>query len=444
MINLLLVLLAVTLGLLLKVSPIVFLLVVTVIAGIIILRVNYEVAIYVMAFYAIIDYSLRRIVPSLAGAWDDLALLGLLALIFYKWILYRKEPDYKWSPIDIPLLLYVLTNFVCIFVQPYNMHIVLEGFRVNVEFLFFFFAFFHLIKSDMTIKYIYIALLSVVFIISLHGVYQYIIGVPMPPGWVDSVETGIKTRAYSIIGSPNILGSLIALVSPLVIGLFIVEKKYFIKLIYLGMYATMLLCLVVTYSRGAWFVFLGGMFVYILLKDIRFIVPAIIGVILVLVFIPSIGDRLAYMFSLDYIQSSLKGGRLVRWGDGIEVVKQYPFFGLGLGQIGGAVATNNEVDGYYYMDNYYLKLAAEIGLIGFFMFFNLMYRVVKWCFLGVLKVENKFKKELMIAGFVGIISIVFNNFVENIFEVPLMVITFWLIIACVMNLWYYDEKSYKK
>lgn len=442
--NLLLGFIALITGALLAVSPVAFLLVLFIITGVVILKYNYQVAVYAMSFYAIIDYLLRKVVPMLAGAWDDLALVLLFFLVLYKWILYRNEPNFKWSPLDIPIFMYICINILCIFMKPYEMNIVLEGFRANVEFMLFFFVFFQLIKGKFSVKIIYNCLVFTVFLIALYGVYQYITGVPMPAGWVDSAESGIKTRAFSIIGSPNILGSIIALVSPLAIGLFAVEKRKFFRLYYLLVYLVMVLCLLVTYSRGAWFVFAGGLFVYILLKDVRFIIPAIIAMVLILVFVPSIGDRLSYMFSKEYIQSSLRGGRLVRWGKGIDVIKESPFFGAGLGHIGGAVATNNKVYGHFYMDNYYLKIASEIGLVGVFFLFNLMYRTLKWTFLGTIRVKDKMSKELMIAGFSGIIAIVFNNFVENIFEVPLMVIMFWLVVASVMSLWFEDENSYDK
>ncbi len=442
--NMTLIITALLAGFSLAFAPVFFMLLVAMFCGIFILKHDYKVAVYVLAFYSIIDFVLRKILPVLAGAWDDLALVALLLLVVYKWILYRDEPDFKWSPLDIPIFMYICINILCVFMKPYEMDIVLEGLRANVEYIFFFFAFFQLIKGQASVKIIYNCLVITVFFISLYGVYQYVTGVPMPAGWVDSAESGIKTRAFSIIGSPNILGSIIALVSPLTLGLIITNKKVAFKVIYSFMYLIMVLCLLVTYSRGAWFVYMGGMFVYLLLKDIRLIIPAIIGTILVLVFVPSVADRLSYMFSKEYIQSSLRGGRLVRWQTGIEEIIASPMFGKGLGHIGGAVATNNEIPGAFYMDNYYLKIAAETGLVGIFFLLNLMYRTVKWTFIGSIRVKDKVTKELMIAGFAGVISIVFNNCVENIFEVPMMVVIFWLVVACVLNLWYESDESYAK
>ena len=44
-------------------------------------------------------------------------------------------------------------------------------------------------------------------LVALHGVYQYIIGVPIPENWVDSAET-VRTRVFSIVGSPQRPGQL--------------------------------------------------------------------------------------------------------------------------------------------------------------------------------------------------------------------------------------------
>lgn len=33
-------------------------------------------------------------------------------------------------------------------------------------------------------------------IMALHGVFQYIVGVEMPAGWVDQNEAGVRTRVF--------------------------------------------------------------------------------------------------------------------------------------------------------------------------------------------------------------------------------------------------------
>ena len=60
------------------------------------------------------------------------------------------------------------------------------------------------------------AFVIVTGVMAMHGVFQYIIGVEMPAGWVDQNEAGVRTRVFSILTSPNVFGSLLTLATPIV------------------------------------------------------------------------------------------------------------------------------------------------------------------------------------------------------------------------------------
>ena len=42
--------------------------------------------------------------------------------------------------------------------------------------------------------------------LALPGFSQYIVAVPIPASWMTHPETAVRTRVYSIFGSPNIMG----------------------------------------------------------------------------------------------------------------------------------------------------------------------------------------------------------------------------------------------
>jgi hypothetical protein len=44
-------------------------------------------------------------------------------------------------------------------------------------------------------------------LVALHGIYQYIIDVDVPSSWTSVTEMGVRTRVFSILNSPNIMGS---------------------------------------------------------------------------------------------------------------------------------------------------------------------------------------------------------------------------------------------
>jgi O-antigen ligase len=325
----------------------------------------------------------------------------------------------------------------------------LEGFRAIVQYMLWFFVVIQLVDDEKAARNVTVVYVLIAGAMAIHGVIQYIVGAPMPAGWIDQNEMSVRTRVYSILTSPNIFGCMMTMSIPMAASLALDSHKKFGKLIF-GFLAFMMVCsLVFTFSRGAWIGFVVAAGVYVLLKDKRLIIPCIILAVIVLVCVPSVGNRISYMLSPEYIESSLRGGRLVRWLTGLEILKFYPWMGVGLGQFGGAVAMNNGTSflvGYtdtktFYMDNYFLKTAVESGIIGFVAFVILMYCVIINGYRTIKLAKDNTTKQLSIGILAGLCGVITHNWVENIFEVPLMTSLFWIFAAVMMVLNYKERVS---
>lgn len=412
---------------------------------------NYETATYLLGAYSIIDFVMRTYITSFASVWDELFLVALILLWVYKWLVYRKDISFKQTPLDLPVIIYITVMLFLLIVNSPDFIISLEGFRAVIQYILWYFIILQLLRTKESAKNICIVIVIVAGILALHGVYQYIIGVEMPAGWIDSKEADLRTRVFSILGSPNILGSFMTLCAPICVSFMFFYEKKLKKCIFAVMFIIMAATLVFTFSRGAWIGFAAAIGIYVLLKDKRLIIPAIILGVMVIAFVPSVGNRITYMLSPEYIESSLRGGRLVRWLTGLEILQMYPLFGVGLGHFGGAVAMNNglkmlvgiDVVKTFYMDNYYLKTAVETGIVGLTAFVFLMYQVFI-CSLRTVKItfDNKYK-ELEIGIMAGLVGVIVHNFVENVFEVPMMMSCFWLLAAVMMHLWYLNFNRQK-
>ena len=154
----------------------------------------------------------------------------------------------------------------------------------------------------------------------------------MPGNWIDSSES-IKVRAFSIVGSPNILGVIFVLILPLVISLFLIEKNKKLKAVYFIETMVMLLGLLLTYSRGAWIAFALAMLVFILFTNVRVLTPFVILGSLFIVSGNSLSTRLLYMLTPEYMFKSASGGRIYRWTIGLKVWSKHKFWGVGLGDV---------------------------------------------------------------------------------------------------------------
>ncbi|WP_461811874.1 O-antigen ligase family protein [Faecalimonas sp.] len=410
---------------------------------------NYEWMTYVLALYAPIDFLFREYLTGMAGFWDEILMVGMFFVWIYKGIRYRQQENIKQTPLNSCVWVFIGIFGVLLLFSP-NFTISIEGLRAIIQYMLWYFLVLQLLKDEKSVKKILLVLVGLVGLLAIHGVYQYIIGIEMPDAWVESSED-IRTRVYSIFSSPNVFGSLNLMVFPIAFSMARISDKKREKSFFLILMIFMLGALVFTYSRGAWIGAACAVGIYVLLKNRKLIIPAILLGILVLLFVPSIGNRFLFMFSDAYLSSSMKGGRLIRWLMALQILKGHPLTGLGLGQFGGAVAMNNNLTtilngqeiSTYYMDNYYLKIAVEAGIIGLIAFIWLMYQIVLVSIRTIGITNDTKMKELETGILAGLIGVICHNLVENVFEVPLMTSLFWMLVAVMMHMWFLNYKKRK-
>lgn len=392
---------------------------------------DYSKFLYVIACYVLIDYVLRYVlsVALLASYWDELLFMFALCLWLYKWVVYRNQDGYRATPLDIPIVFFVVIFICLLLVNSLNMKIGIAGLRQDIEQILWYFVVAQLVTSIKNVRWFLYIMVFIGGLLGLHGIYQYVTHAQMPSYWVDRLESGITTRVFSIIGSPNILGSLMVLLIPVSISFIFSEKKVFKKLIFIGVTLAMSATLVFTSSRSAWIGFVVAMGVYFWLKDKRFILLLVLLVFAAYFAVPTIASRVNYLLSPQYMVSSATGGRLARWSIGFEALKHHPLFGVGLGQFGGAVAQNFNIPGAFYVDSYFLKIAVESGLVGLAAFCILIYNSLAWGIRAVKRTTDAQSLSMVQGVFAGMIGVVVPNFVENVFEVPMMTAYFWMFAA---------------
>ena len=293
-------------------------------------------------------------------------------------------------------------------------------------------------------------------VLALHGIYQYIAAVPIPDSWVTKTEAGVRTRVFSLTGSPNIFGSLLLMAAPTAAAGIYYFKNGWMK--FLSLCATGVICLSIlfTFSRGSWVGLIVAIVLFSLFMDKRLIGLMGIAMAGVVALVPSITSRLTYLMTPEYKVASEVGGRALRWETGRALLHEnHPWLGFGLGRFGGAVAMNNQVLDktdefeYFYMDNYYLKTLVEMGYLGIIFYivaliaFAVMaLRAIHACNEGRAYgladdalTRNDGNLKCLAAGlFAGMAGVLVHCYFENIFEEPYMMAYFWGLAACLQRL----------
>jgi O-antigen ligase len=209
--------------------------------------------------------------------------------------------------------------------------------------------------------------------------------------------------------------------------------KAYARLLLTAAVGAMGLCVLLTQSRGAWLGLAVAMVVFCLLVQPAWLFILAGGAFASLL-LPPVFNRISYLFTPQFVASSQRGGRMLRYATGFRMFLENPWTGTGLGHFGGAVAMNhkNLFPTTFYMDSFWLKTLVEMGIPGIAAFAVLMGLLLAWGVRAVRRAEAG-KDRLMAAGaLAGLCGVILHNFLENIFEVPYMVVYFWLLAALLM------------
>jgi len=405
-----------------------------------------RVILVVFALYLPIDYVLRNYIPiAVVGSlWDEAFLLfGFLYAVFIR-ITAEKALEAKSTPLDMPMLLFVgVSVFLFLAVDNY-FSIAAAGFRAVVQYMLWFFVLTRIIKNDGDAEAFCITLIAVGTGVALHGIYQYIVGVAIPETWVARAEVGVRTRVFSIIGSPNVMGSFMVMLAPLAAAYAYKVKNLWLKVFMWGCTFVMCIACLFTFSRAAWFGMAVAIVIFAVARDKRLLVLMLLAAAVAL-FIPEITNRVAFLFTKDFAYANANGGREGRFIYGIQLFERsFKPFGLGFGRYGGAVAMQNQIDKsifYYYVDNYYFKTMLEMGYAGVAAYALLVISTLECSIRAIWRRKQESMSVIAIGLLSGMVGVLVHSFNENIFEVPYMNAYFWAMAAIIIYIGFMRKPS---
>lgn len=392
-----------------------------------------------VGIYGVLDYLLRDVfaIPVFSSVWDELFLLCALALVLYRYLTAEKPLRSRLNTMDLPVAAFLLLGMALLYcVHPFPT-VGIAGYRATMQYLLWFFILTRLISSERELRLLLHTMVAAATAIALHGIYQYIIGVPIPASWTDAAEGAVRTRVFSIFGSPNIMGDFLVLFAPIAVGLAYDVRDTRAKCLLWGCALCMCLACLFTMSRGAWVGLVVAVVLFAVLVDRRLLVLTLLAGIVAL-FIPFVASRLSYLFSAQYAASAARGGRSIRWAQALSYLHSgNAWLGVGFGMFGGAIAMQYKPIAsleYFYVDNYYMKILTENGYIGLCAFL-LMMLVLLFVGLRTCTRNKKTGRHATSAGLLaGLSGVLVHCYFENIFEEPYMMVYFWAVAAALVYL----------
>lgn len=322
---------------------------------------------------ALPTYQIRFAVAGIPSTMLEWLVLLLLAVTFLK--AFRNFPHYRarlaafWR--DFPIL--AVSSGLLILAATFSTAISPEPLRALGIFkayfleggIFFLLCLLHLDTQQKILDALK-ALGVLALGLSLFGLYQFFTLYRLPPAWWGP---GLEPRrAVSLFTYPNAVSLLVTPILALYTSLLVLRDKtktviaagWLLAVVVAGV-----VLLILTFSRGAWFGYLGALFFLLLFTPYRKrLLAALGGGIILLLLLPQAQARL-----LPVLTGTDPAGqeRFKLWRGAWEMIKASPLLGSGLMGFRnwyGALKQSNADEILNYPHNFFLNFWVETGALG--------------------------------------------------------------------------------
>jgi len=365
-----------------------------------------------------------------------MALLGLIMLTAVSYVIrlfMDKSMKFTITILDYFVVLFGIVLFVSS-ITSYTPNKSIFTLFIYIAYIMFYFILVNTIKTRQQLYTLAAMLVISTTFISLYGLYQLKTAGATSGAWIDTtLFEDIKARIGSTFENPNVFGEYLVLIIPVAIAMLWGQKGWIQRLVTLGLTAVMLVCLVYTYSRGAYVGLLLAFALFAVLRDRRFVMLGVIGLLLLPFVLPaSVINRFASIGNLSDTSSSY---RISIWLGSLKIIKDYWPSGIGLGlEPFKLIYPKYSLNAAYaqHSHNIYMQLLIENGIAGFLMFAAMMVVYYKAMLTGFFKTKDRFTSTFMIAIASGMAGYLAQGMAENLWYNNKVLLTFWVMLAFAM------------
>ncbi len=335
-----------------------------------------------------------------------LCVLVLCILLGYAFKVFRKKRVFHFGMLELSVALFIL----CIFFGGMRN----AGDKVSSESLVMtllacgFFLALNLLRTKDMIKHAARALALSGVICAMFGIAESVLGMASLD-WLDiEMFSSIKGRAVSFFENPNVLGTYLCICAPLSLAVMsfsleVKKTRWFIG------FCAIIVCSVLTWSRGAWIGIIVS--VLVMLATTRHFFVTVFSVALCLPFaayiIPSsVTERFV---SIGDLADSSTAYRMNIWRGCFDMAHEYGFGGIGVGEDAFnrmypqfAIAGT---DAAQHAHSLWLQILIMLGICGFILFAVMLFFFAQRAFSGLKVDSDKDMRYLLAACFSGVVGI---------------------------------------
>lgn len=248
---------------------------------------------------------------------------------------------------------------------------------------------------------------------------------PAGAGVLRYIASTTTLRAISTSIDPNVFGAMLMLGGTLGLSQMLSPKPVVARR-WLLVLAAPILALLLSYSRGSWIAMLVAALAMATLRYRRLWLIAVLAVAVVgLGLVPGLDQYLGHLQSGIEFQDQAAAMRLGEYKDALNLIAQYPFFGVGFGSA-------PDVNQYVGVSSIYLLVAEQMGLIGLGAFLLTVGAVLWRAFAALRRGGDPATQGLLLgvaAALVGAMTAgAFDHHFVNL-QFPHLIALFWLLMG---------------
>ena len=316
--------------------------------------------------------------PALNFFRPSLMILGLAMVGFASLLLNLvrdKQRRLAWAPINRYIILYGAV-YLAGTLFSVNLAGSLQPGLLSVAFILFSVALYNAVTNRKQLDVLIFLLVLVATLVSFYGILQYIFGWGyQSAAWVDSdMFSGISFRVPSTLDNPNMLGQYLILMIPVGGASLLSAKSWLERAFYFCCCGIMCVCMILTYSRGAWLGLLFAGAVFVVLLNPRLIMLAPFALVALYFVLP---DTVISRFtSIGNLGDNSTSYRVFIWMGTLAMLKDYWLCGIGPGD----AAFNMVYPAYSYnaivaphSHNLFLQIVCDAGIVALLVFALLLF-----------------------------------------------------------------------
>ncbi len=247
----------------------------------------------------------------------------------------------------------------------------------------------------------------------VYGFFQYANAADMAAdmeaqSWVDPERFPLlRRRMYSTLENPNLFGAYLLMIISILTAFTLRERAVKRRTVFAVILLSLLLCLALTYSRGAWVSLAAIVLGLTLFYDKRFGLLFLLVPVVLAFYHGQVVERFFSLFSGEDTSVDL---RFALWESTMAMIEEHPLLGVGWGAYFLAYPDYNffiQEEGVliFHAHNMYLNMLAEVGIPGGMAFLLAFFAQGILCWRNYRHGNDSFTKSMGLGGVLMVMAL---------------------------------------